>query len=133
MSNDNLPVVRANQQIAKKDEPEAGVVTTKAIKNPPSPATSAAGQIVKAVVSAALDWFDQRRTMQSRAVDRRVRDTNQKLPHSGGQSFTRMSGGMRDRFISAGGKGRFGSHRRLRKQRCKSGNRRFNKHKGRAR
>ena len=133
MSNDHLPVVRANQQIAKKDVPEAEVVATKEINTFPSPSTSATGQIVKAVVSAALDWFDRRLTSHSVTVANRSDGTGNTQPRYRETLSRRMQGRMRDRNTSEEEGDRFGSHRRRRKQRCKSGNRGFNRHKRRIR
>lgn len=131
MSDDRLPAVRPDQQIVRKEENEEEIIEVEGREIPQPPAPSIAGQIVKAVVYSALEWFDKRRTSNQSLINRSVGAVSPTQPRIRRQSSMGMGGKRRNRQTSEEDESRFGSAGRRGIQSCGSGNRRVRRRKKR--
>ncbi|MCF7810378.1 hypothetical protein K9N50_05270 [bacterium] len=97
MSDNNLPVLQANQQVVRKEENEEEIIEVEGREIPQPPAPSIAGQIVKAVVHSALDWLDKRLTTGQVPVNRTTGDFSSQRSGIRRQSPMGMGGKRRRR------------------------------------
>jgi len=119
-----LPAVRSDQRLVRKpeDEIESKFIEIEDRWTPPPP-PSVVGQIVKAVVSSALDWLSERRVSNQNLNNRAGGETapsarlkDAKAPSSSGEA------GSREGQTTVEDGRRFGFRTRRRIQGCGSGN-----------
>ena len=132
MSNNKLPAIRPDTQIARKDDKNDSAAEVTEIEGNITwhpPLSSAAGQLIKAVAYTALEWLSNRRISERSPINRGSKEIAPTRWNNRRLSSIRMVGGRRyqqfpqedeDRFPRAGGR---------RSQRCRSGGNRIRRRK----
>ncbi len=70
MGTEQVPIIRTEPAIEKKNESEVEALEAREIKPSPTPPASIAGKLVKAVVYSALDWIANGRTRDESRISR---------------------------------------------------------------
>jgi len=134
VSNDNLPVIRRNQAVVRKEQAVGQITDSRSRDHPPdrlySSLSSLAGHMVKSAVYATLDWLSERRASEHSLIERRG-ETPRIGRDNTRQSLTESSGEIRNRHFGMREGGRFNQGGNFKSQRNRSGARRLRRQKRR--